>query len=120
MAKFQKGNKVAAGVHQPGAGRPTDWFREQSQIALKDSQGLEFMRDVAAGKEFPQLATSEGEVIDLPPPLKDRRAAVEWLADRAYGRALESMKLDATVYQPEPIVFVPALSRKKHAPDRGE
>ena len=119
---FEKNNKLATGGARPGAGRPSDWFREQAQKALEEAKGLEFMRDVASGVEFPQLATSEGEVINLPPPLKERRAAVEWLADRAHGRALESVKLDATVHQPEPIVFVPTskVAKKKNASDSGQ
>jgi hypothetical protein len=98
-AKLKHGVTGAAGGKREGSGRKPDWFREACQKALEDAKGLEFMRDVAAGKEFPQLATGEGEVLELPPPLKDRRAAVEWLADRGYGKAEQTVDMtvkDAT------------------------
>lgn len=44
------------------------------------------MQGVANGDEFPQLANNEGEVLPLPPSLKDREHAVEWLADRGFGK----------------------------------
>jgi hypothetical protein len=93
IVAFKKGNKIAPGGAREGAGRHPDWFREQCRIALSDAKGVEFARDVLAGKEFPQLATGEGEVIPLPPALKDRLKALEWLTDRGYGKANQTMEV---------------------------
>lgn len=82
---FAKGNKLAPGGPRPNSGRPPDWFRQQCQKAIEEARGVEFARDVLAGKDFPQLATGEGEVIPLPPPLKERLKALEWLTNRGYG-----------------------------------
>lgn len=91
--KGQSGNPAGAkpGVHH--IGRPPDWFRDQCRVALEEARGVEFARDVLAGKEFPQLATGEGEVIPLPPALKDRLKALEWLADRGWGKANQTMEV---------------------------
>ncbi len=99
MAKFKKGDHAnpkgcPKGAHSTG--RPSDWFREQCKKALERCKGVEFVADVASGKEFPQLATSEGEVIPLPPSLKDRQRAVEWLADRAHGKAGQTIDVNDT------------------------
>lgn len=83
---FQKGHKLAPGGKREGAGRTPSWFREQCQKAIEEAKGIEFARDVLAGKDFPQLATGEGEVIPLPPALKERIKALEWLTERGYGK----------------------------------
>lgn len=91
--KGQSGNPAGAkpGVHHQG--RPSDWFREQCQIAIQEARGIEFARDVLAGKDFPQLATGDGEVLPLPPALKERLKALEFLSDRGYGKPNQSVEV---------------------------
>lgn len=76
-----------------GAGRTPGWLKEKCREIIDKEKLVEFMGDVAAGKDFPQLATSDGEVLPLPPPLKERRAAVEWLVDHGYGKVPQGMEL---------------------------
>lgn len=99
---FQKGHKLATGGKREGAGRPADWLKEKCQEIVQKEKLIEFMGDVAAGKEFPQLATGDGEVLLLPPSIKDRRAATEWLVDRGYGKVSQpvegSLEIGKTVW----------------------
>lgn len=89
---FKPGNKHGKGGAKPNAGRNPDWLREKCRAIFEKEKLAEFMGDVAAGKEFPQLATSEGEVLSLPPSLKDRRAATEWLAERGFGKVAQELQ----------------------------
>lgn len=99
--KGQSGNpKGSPKGGQPGAGRPLDWFREACREALGRSKGLKFMEDLAGGKEFPQLATGEGEVLPLPPSLKERREAVEFLTNRGYGKAEQPIEVNDVSERP--------------------
>lgn len=88
---FKKGHDTnrAKGGKREGAGRSPDWLREKCRAIFEKNKLADFMGDVAMGKEFPQLATGEGEVLPLPPSIKDRRAAVEWLADRGFGKVTQ-------------------------------
>lgn len=89
---FQKGHKHATGGAREGAGRQPDWLKEKCREIVAKEKLIEFMGDVAAGKDFPQLATGEGEVLPLPPSIKDRRAAVEWLVDRGFGKVTQPLE----------------------------
>ncbi len=64
------------------------------------------MQQVAEGKDFPQLATSEGEVLPLPPSLKDRQRAIEWLADRGYGKPIQGVDITGDIV--DRLIFVRA------------
>lgn len=100
---FQKGHKLAPGGARDGSGRPPDWLRQKCQEIIDKKAVLEFLGGVVAGENFEQVVNSDGEVIALPPPLKDRIKASELLLDRGYGKAAQSLALsnpDGSSFEP--------------------
>ncbi len=86
---FEKGKSGNPQGSKPGvhhSGRPADWLIKKCQSLVDKKKLVEFLANVASGHEFPQLATSEGEVLPLPPSIKDRIRATEILLNRGFGK----------------------------------
>lgn len=85
-SQLKNGVQGAMGGKREGAGRPADWLIKKCQELVDKKKLIEFLADVACGKEFKQLATSEGECLPLPPSIKDRIRATELLLNRGFGK----------------------------------
>ncbi len=86
MAKFTNGNKASAGVPKPTAGRPPDWLKEKCRDLVDKRELVEFIADVAAGKDMEQVVTENGDSISVPAAIKERLKACEILLSRGWGR----------------------------------
>lgn len=81
--RFEKGNSGGPGGAQPNAGRPPDWLRQECQKHAPKL--IEFLANVANGKDVEQAVGAEGEVISVPAAVRDRIKATEILLNRGYG-----------------------------------
>lgn len=87
MPRIQKGEVrnpegCPKGAHNTG--RPADWLRAKCQEA--GPKVLEFLIDVATGKDMEQVVSDNGETIGVPAAVKDRIKAAEVVLDRGYGK----------------------------------
>lgn len=89
---LKNGNKPGSGGARPGSGRPTDWLRSQCEKLVKKKKLIQFMSDVAEGKNVTQFITDEGIVVPCPAQIKDRITATTFLVDRAFGKPKESVE----------------------------
>lgn len=94
---LRHGNKPGSGGAREGAGRPTDWLRSQCEKLVKKKALIEFMSDVAEGKEVSTYITETGEKIPCPASIKDRITATTFLVDRAFGKPKESIEHSGSV-----------------------
>lgn len=78
-----KDQRRAQGGAREGAGRPSNEFRELCAEALKDVQGIDFVKSLVAGVKF------DGPFGMSPAKPETRFEAVKWLAERAYGKAVQ-------------------------------
>lgn len=99
-ARLKHGVQGASGGAREGAGRPTDWLRQKCREIIDKKAVLEFLGGVVAGENFEQVVNSDGEVIALPPPLKDRLKASELLLDRGYGKPGQSVEVTGADGEP--------------------
>lgn len=91
---FQKGNKHGKGGAKPGAGRPSNEFRELCAQALDEVKGIDFVKAVVAGVKFESpFGKSEAKP-------ETRLEAVKWLADRAHGKAMQAVELSGADGEP--------------------
>lgn len=94
---FKPGHKYGKGGARPGGGRPPDWFRDQCAELLEKHKLMDFMVAVARGDKIATAVTNDGMVIPIPAGPKDRMHAIEFLADRAFGKAKEQIEHSGTV-----------------------
>lgn len=94
---FKKRNKLASGGKRKGAGRAPDWFRQKCESIISRNKLVEFMADVANGEKVDRYVTEFGHVVDVPASVKDRMRAVEFLSDRAFGKATEHHELSGSL-----------------------
>lgn len=78
-----------------GDGRPNEWLREKCREIVKRDKIIDFLADVAKGKDVEQAVGDQGEAIRLPASVRDRIKATEVLLDRGFGKA--EQVLDMTV-----------------------
>ena len=87
MGQFGNGNKAAQGHSKAGiAGRPSDWLKAKCRRITKKDKLIEFLADVASGKDIEQVVTENGVTIQIPAPIKERIKAVEILLNRGFGK----------------------------------
>lgn len=75
-----------------GVGRKPDWLKEKCRKIVKDKKLVEFLADVANGKNIEQVVNAEGETLPLPAPVKDRIKATELLLDRGFGKVSQTLE----------------------------
>ena len=68
------------------AGRPADWLIKKCQTLVDKRELVEFLADVASGKDMEQVVTDGGETIRVPASVKDRIRATEILLNRGFGK----------------------------------
>jgi hypothetical protein len=97
---FEKGNKLAKGGSRPNSGRRPGWLQEVCDAEMGNRKIAELRARIAAGEtivtEFTNPATGKLERIMRVPTLKDMQEAADWLADRAQGKAPQSIKHSGT------------------------
>lgn len=87
---WKKGHPpTSSGGYRPGAGRPPDWLRKKCQEIVERDDLVGFLRDIARGKDFPQSINENGEVVDFPAKVRDRKEAATYLIERGYGRPFQ-------------------------------
>lgn len=88
---FKKGPDAGRGKggKREGSGRPADWFRKKCERIMERGKLMEFVADVAKGEPVGRFVTEAGVIVEVPASVKDRLRAVEWLADRAFGKSTE-------------------------------
>jgi hypothetical protein len=84
--KFKRGNKAAAGVARPNAGRKPDWLKEKCQTIIDREELIDLLGRVARGDDMEQVVTDNGEVLQVPASIKDRLKAIEMLLTRGFGK----------------------------------
>jgi len=108
MARFkpgQSGNPKGGKIgHKGGGGRPPEWLKAKCQELIDRNQLIEFLADVAAGKDVDQRINENGEVLKIPADVKDRLKATEMLLDRGFGKATQVMDLGQTETFPFTII----------------
>lgn len=94
---FKKGkdpNRAKGGARE-GAGRSPDWLKAKCQKIIDKDKLVEFLRDVAKGKNMEQVVTDEGVSIAVPAAIRERLKATEMLLDRGFGKAAQHVELGA-------------------------
>lgn len=83
------------GEGQPNnkGGRPKG-LMQMARAATKDGKLLvDFALGVLAGKETQTRYDMDGTAYEVTPSIKDRLQAMEWLADRGFGKSVETHTL---------------------------
>lgn len=75
-----------------GGGRHPDWLKAKCAKILKDKKLIEFLGNVASGKDVEQKINENGEVLKVPADVKDRLRAVEMLLDRGFGKPIPDIE----------------------------
>lgn len=93
---FKPGHKLAKGGFRKNSGRKPGWLQEVCDAEL-DQRGIAGLRArIAAGEpiitEFKNPKNGKIEKLVRIPSLKDMQEAGDWLADRAQGKAPQTIK----------------------------
>jgi hypothetical protein len=108
---LKNGNPRGEGGAREGAGRKPDWLKKKAQKILSDKKLIEFLGDVASGKNVRALVAIDGTTtVSAPADIKDRLRAVEILLDRGWGKPMQEIRPvdDDGNYAPLHAVFVDA------------
>jgi hypothetical protein len=86
-------NLLKAGVkgNKGGTGRPPDWLKEKCQAIVEREKLIEFLADVASGKEVDVAIDMGGKAHPVPANCKNRIAAAIELLDRGFGKATQAV-----------------------------
>lgn len=72
----------------PGAGgRPPDWLKAKCQKIIEKRKLIDWLGDVAEGKNVERHIGIEGDVTLVPARAQDRLRAMEMLMERGWGKA---------------------------------
>lgn len=88
-------------------------------IREKTKDGLELVElslQVMRGELTVTRYTLEGESYEASPSVKDRLQAMEWLADRGFGKAIETMRVEGEGADLVATIAI-AIARKFHEPE---
>ena len=88
----RSGNPTGKRPGKSGGGRTPDWLRRKCQQIIEKNRLLEFLADVANGKNFEQGMGTDGKVFMIPATVKDRLRATELLIERGYGKSPQEIK----------------------------
>ena len=98
---FEKGNKLGKGKPRGsksvGSGRTTEWLKAKCQRLIDRGKIIEFLLDVAMGKDVEQKVNENGEVIKIPADVRDRIKASEILIDRGFGKCAQPIGAEGDV-----------------------
>ena len=94
---FTKGHKYAKGGARANAGRDPDWLKKKCQDAVSRKKLIEFLSDVAEGKNVSFSVTMSGEVVPCPPSVKDRIAATNIILERGFGKVAQQLEHSGSV-----------------------
>lgn len=92
---FENGNKVKKGKASPGSGRTPEWLKAKCQKIIEKSKLIEFLAEVAEGKDIDQAINENGECLKIPAGIKERLKATEMLLDRGFGKTESGSDLNA-------------------------
>lgn len=87
---LRKGGKPG---NKGGTGRPPSWLREKCQSIIDRDKLVEFLADVAAGRVNDHKVI-DGEIVEIPASLHDRRECAIELIDRGFGKAIQMLGED--------------------------
>lgn len=108
---FQPGNTFGKG-RPKGSGlvqQCTDWI---------EKKGWTKLIEIAEGKGH-SFKIHGGKIIEVGPSEELQFEALKLIAAYGKGKPHESVEIDATLYQPDPLVFVP-IAKKGHEKGRGK
>jgi hypothetical protein len=83
-------------------GPKPNWLKEKCREIVETNELVEFLGDVATGKNVEQVVTDQGEVIRVPAPVSERRRAIQELMDRGWGKPVQGMEVSGIDGDPLP------------------
>lgn len=78
-----------------GGGRKPDWLKAKCQGIIADLKLIEFLGQVASGKDVDQRINENGECLKVPADVKDRLKALDMLLDRGFGKPLQQVESES-------------------------
>lgn len=94
--KGQSGNLKGCPKEKANGGRPPDWLKQKCQSLVDKRKLIEFLANVAEGKDVEQRINENGECLKVPADIKDRIKATEILIERGFGKAVQGLELSGT------------------------
>lgn len=98
-ARLKNGVMGAPGGRRDNSGRKPDWLKEKCRKLVSEKNLVGFLAKVASGENFEQVINSEGDILPLPAPLKERLKAVEILLDRGFGKVPQALEHTGEITQ---------------------
>jgi hypothetical protein len=92
-------------MKQCKVGRPPNWLRERCKDLVDRQDLLNFLVEVAKGKDVESTLGPNGERIFLPAKVRDRMEAIKELIDRGWGKPLQEMSHEVKTKTPEEIAM---------------
>lgn len=94
---FPKGNKLAKGGARKGAGRKSDYFKEQMQRLATKQSAIDFLEGCIDGKDVEEFTVLQtGVQVPVKPSAAVRLKALEFAADRGFGKPTQELHQTGT------------------------
>lgn len=93
------------GGRREGSGRKPDWLKERCRELIDSNKLLDYAARVAAGKEYEDRVTKDGESYKVGVSTHDRLHAFEILMDRGFGKPIQALEHTGSVATSWEIVY---------------
>jgi hypothetical protein len=81
------------GKRENQTGRPPEWLKAKCQALIEKHKLIDFLVDVAKGKDVEHSVDENGESKLVPAAVRDRIKAMEILLERGYGKSPQQTDL---------------------------
>lgn len=106
---FEKGNKLGVGGKRKNSGPAPDWLKARCRELVQRNRLINFLVDVATGKPVERTVTIDGSLVNIPASIKDRRAAIEYLIDRGWGKPSQEIAHTGDVQLTDRVIVIKTL-----------
>ncbi len=90
----EHGGALRVGNPGNGGGRPKEVWRRRVREALEQAEGVEFLVRVVKGEVVEKVVDEDGQVVEIPPKLRDRIIAANILIEQAHGKPPQEVTLE--------------------------
>ena len=91
--KGQSGNLKGCPKDKANGGRYPDWLKSKCREIIEKKKLVEFLADVASGKNVEVFLDINGNRNYIPAKIKDRITATTELLDRGFGKPIQAVEL---------------------------
>lgn len=77
-----------------GGGRPKEVWRRHIRKALERAGGVDFLVRVVKGEVKEQVVDNDGNLVEIPPKVRDRIVAANILIEQAFGKPPQHVQIE--------------------------